>query len=1294
MKNYFIPNLAGGVVDEATKGKLSPDYKTKATELTNAWIKPNNSVATRPGLEAPESIKSLPGILDVKYTKDRIHVLREVELGPLGNLKEYLRENDLDSFDLSAEDNRAAFDTQLRESPLFNTLLNYKQALDDSGMRVDIVETSMVEVADSEDGSTGDPFNPADPLRIRLGFDATATIERTSELVIDKLLLILSYDRATNERINSECYAITRSKETVGEKFTQMQITDNVGSGFSEADFGYTERNAAPSLRPYEVPDKYQGTTNIRALTDYILANIPENESELATLRPPRLTSAKRQGSILPTQAEYDTIAEALVPQLSYFLNPSTPTNTRIAGNYSEREYVTVYEDIFNSSIAKQAQYSGGGDNTFIIEYQLPDTFITKYFNDIDSGEADVGIPSSEVLDIERRLGSSLGRSLFNSSELPSSLYDRADGVGFALAGLRNTITKRGLLSDHTGGNRTARAALDERAINTFAAKTIDRDASKLPILVTRMTSPLGSAQPTKTTLPLDDYIEANPRLRSILSRIKFSLSAVPNQSLTSVNVLPDISIVLPGSDIPATGTYLLSLDDDTHVFCAEHSGLYTRGILDTSDNETFAEGVGPAVKDYGVTLYVQKYNKMENDEPKFFPFPSRLNNPTTDRVDSAKASDYAETIEVIYMTLDLDSQEVFNLMDELQLISFYASDGAKGLVNSVLFQVGGRSIDRNLVAGSTFRQALEDSDLIRRLQLEGTVRENALNPIFSIERLSEFSYTYLSSENFALSGSDLPTRLNFDTDGRALLSTNSVNIPDSVTYPSLATLNVTGEALTVAQLQAAADILLDTYTLRVGGNPYLNRGRVYDIIKNGAIVTTGTIDQLRGRGLVRGIYADTDGRTAIQSNWRILFYTRLDDTYVVDGTTLHRGQIEEQLEAAIAREAAGLSTIVSQVYRSSTQFVTYQPATDKYFSGEDRNVILSGEKVNFSAPNDKSIFSVGFADFINNNIHAYDNRTYLIASGLFDYTLREFSLEGLFQNRDLSRTPAEFTLTNANATFYSDTERGGVLVSDKGMYSVSFTDAGVILRRQLTEGLDTNAITQSSMVLGGSGSSLKLNRFYEEAGGYVSDLLNDELTLPEIGNLASLFNRHQLILASFKANDSNRLLAISFNKQRAFKGFSFLEFRGIIKGIVPIDDNRVGVIFADGYGELDFSKKGSKDYGEFTYKYKIRTMPVLNVNEDDFSVTDTISIHSAILGFNGNPKFNYRVVDSLTGEDTRGVFSRHDKADASDEDYQFAGQLWVNNFDTNGGHLLEFEIEKEDGQHIEINSINLMVGK
>ena len=1290
MKNYFIPNLAGGVVDEAIKGKLSPDYKTKATKLTNAWIKPNNSVATRPGLEAPDSIKSLPGILDVKYTKDRIIVLREVELGPLGNLKEYLRENNLDSFDLSAEDNRAAFDTQLRESPLFNTLLNYKQALDDSGMRVDIVETSMVEVADSDDGTSGNPLNPADPRRVHLGFNATATIERTSELVIDKLLLILSYDRATNERINSECYAISRSKENVDEKFTQLAVTDNASTAFSPTEFGYAARAAAPELDPYLVPDALQATSNISGLTDFILNNVPENENELATLRPTRVPGAFS----LPTQAEYDTIAEALVPQLSYFLSPDTPTNTRVAGNYSEREYVTVYEDIFNSSIAKQAQYSGGGDNTFIIEYQLPDTFITKYFNDIDSGEADVGISSSEVLDIERRLGSSLGRSLFNSSELPSSLYDRADGVGFALAGLRNIITKRGLLSDHTGGNRTARAALDERAINTFAAKTIDRDASKLPILVTRMTSPLGSTQPTKTILPLDDYIEANPRLRSILSRIKFSLSAVPNQSLTSVNVLPDISIVLPGSDIPATGTYLLSLDDDTHIFCAEHSGLYTRGILDTSDNETFAEGVGPAVKDYGVTLYVQKYNKMENDEPKFFPFPSRLNNPTTDRVDSAKASDYAETIEVIYMTLDLDSQEVFNIMDELQLISFYASDGAKGLVNSVLFQVGGRSIDRNLVAGSTFRQALEDSDLIRRLQLEGTVRENALNPIFSIERLSEFSYTYLSSENFALSGSDLPTRLNFDTDGRALLRTNSVNIPDSVTYPSLATLNVTGEALTVAQLQAAADTLLDTYTLRVGRNPSLDRGRVYDIIKNGAVVTSGTLDQLRGRGLVRSITADTDGRTGLRSNWRIHFYTRLDDTYVVDGTTLHRGQIEEQLEAAIAREAAGLSTIVSQVYRSSTQFVTYQPATDKYFSGEDRNVILSGEKVNFSAPNDKSIFSVGFADFINNNIHAYANRPYLIASGLLDYVLRDFSLEGLFQTRDLSRVPAEFTLDGAETTFYGDTERGGVLVSDKGMYSVSFTDSGVILRRQLTEGLDTNAITQSSMVLGGSGASLKLNRFYEEAGGYTSDLLNDELSLPEIGNLASLFNRHQLILASFNTNDSNRLLAISFNKQRAFKGFSFLEFRGIIKGIVPINDDKIGVIFEDGYGELDFSKEGSKDYGETAYKYTVRTMPILNVNEEDFSVTDTVSIHSAVLGFNGSPKFKYRIIDALTGESVEGIFNKHDPADASDEEYTFSGQLWVNNFDANGGYLLELEIEKEDGQHMEINSINLMMGK
>ena len=89
MSRYLIPGLKK-LVDASQKGRITDDYNTKATELENAWVAQDGGVQKRPGLkEAPYS--GLPGILDVKYTKDRIYVLREAKLGPLGNLIEYLR---------------------------------------------------------------------------------------------------------------------------------------------------------------------------------------------------------------------------------------------------------------------------------------------------------------------------------------------------------------------------------------------------------------------------------------------------------------------------------------------------------------------------------------------------------------------------------------------------------------------------------------------------------------------------------------------------------------------------------------------------------------------------------------------------------------------------------------------------------------------------------------------------------------------------------------------------------------------------------------------------------------------------------------------------------------------------------------------------------------------------------------------------------------------------------------------------------------------------------------------------
>ena len=146
----------------------------------------------------------------------------------------------------------------------------------------------------------------------------------------------------------------------------------------------------------------------------------------------------------------------------------------------------------------------------------------------------------------------------------------------------------------------------------------------------------------------------------------------------------------------------------------------------------------------------------------------------------------------------------------------------------------------------------------------------------------------------------------------------------------------------------------------------------------------------------------------------------------------------------------------------------------------------------------------------------------------------------------------------------------------------------------------------------------------------------------------------------------------------------------------MQVDEDKVGVIL-DGsvtgnyYGELDFTQDGSHDFTkEHLYEYVIRPLPVINVNADDFSVTHDKAIHSFILGFRGNPTFNFEIIDELEGTNIKHYFKKHSDKDAIDMDYMFEGQLWVNTLKSNGGKVPEIRITKKDGQHIEINSINL----
>ena len=214
MGRHLIPSLAGGLVDEVTKGEIDQHYSKRATELENVWIKPNDSVAKRPGLQRlPSNISDLTGVLDVKYTKDRIHVLRKPELGSLGV---YWDNNLTTSVVLDTINADSSIDSAVKDSELFNLLRDYKLTKLEGDKPATRSSTEDFSLTLPDVNGTGG----GNPVNLKVDFSYT----ETTDLELDELRLIDTFDRGTNERIDEECFAILSSKDNVREKLSSITI--------------------------------------------------------------------------------------------------------------------------------------------------------------------------------------------------------------------------------------------------------------------------------------------------------------------------------------------------------------------------------------------------------------------------------------------------------------------------------------------------------------------------------------------------------------------------------------------------------------------------------------------------------------------------------------------------------------------------------------------------------------------------------------------------------------------------------------------------------------------------------------------------------------------------------------------------------------------------------------------------------------------------------------------------------------------------------------------------------------
>ena len=92
MSNYYIPDFSKGLVDKSSKGKLTEDYKQKALELENFYIKSNDNLALRPPLRLLEGFEELKNVVDIKLYKQKYIITQKLDLSIAEDVEQYKEE--------------------------------------------------------------------------------------------------------------------------------------------------------------------------------------------------------------------------------------------------------------------------------------------------------------------------------------------------------------------------------------------------------------------------------------------------------------------------------------------------------------------------------------------------------------------------------------------------------------------------------------------------------------------------------------------------------------------------------------------------------------------------------------------------------------------------------------------------------------------------------------------------------------------------------------------------------------------------------------------------------------------------------------------------------------------------------------------------------------------------------------------------------------------------------------------------------------------------------------------------
>ena len=247
--------------------------------------------------------------------------------------------------------------------------------------------------------------------------------------------------------------------------------------------------------------------------------------------------------------------------------------------------------------------------------------------------------------------------------------------------------------------------------------------------------------------------------------------------------------------------------------------------------------------------------------------------------------------------------------------------------------------------------------------------------------------------------------------------------------------------------------------------------------------------------------------------------------------------------------------------------------------------------------------------------------------------------------------------------------------------------------------GTTSDLATESRYILGANKDDIFQLAYYEEAGGFVYNIVNTDLNPgSEFNMVAGLFGRHKLYF--FGQEGAREIYALAMGTGRSPKGVSKLEFDFDIHEMFHFTQDKLALRSDDSIYTLDFSKEAFREDGTpevyeddpagsrmqpAPFMCAIQSLPILEVDGVRPTPFDRMNIIRAAVGTEGFVDFEFSVVNAQDRKLVKkGVSNRKRELEYT------SGLTLIEGLHASGTAYPSIRIEKQTSKYLAISSVIL----